>query len=259
MWFDIVPIRSSYRGIGRSLTPQDFQSRCAKNNMDKLIEEYFGYITNTLEPAGPEVFEYMRSYCRKLQEYGVACEMIVYDLQPLESAYGRPLEFLGIDIVHEMAESLLENEAERLPKAFLNQNLLCACKEDVPKIIPLCDCGDAVWEPCWVYHLDESHIPRKTVTCEMGLAIGVGSMMDKFNRFLMRSTRAVPIYFYVFVPLILRKAGLPVALVLASAMFSFAWLWWVKWKVYQGKSNGRKRYIVDVASIDFGPGSALWR
>lgn len=71
-------------------------------------------------------------------------------------------------------------------------------------------------------------------------------MIDTFNRFLIRSTWAVPIYFYVFVPLILRKAGLPIALVLASAMFSFVWLWCVKWKAYQGKFNGRKRYIVDV-------------
>ena len=77
-------------------------------------------------------------------------------------------------------------------------------------------------------------------------------MMAAFNRFLVRSTRAVPIYFYIFVPLILRKAGLPVALVLASATFSFAWLWWVKWKAYQGKSNGRKRYIVDVTVMALG-------
>ncbi len=79
-------------------------------------------------------------------------------------------------------------------------------------------------------------------------------MIDTFNRFLVRSTRAVPIYFYVFVPLILRKAGLPVALVLASVMFSFAYLWWVKWKAYQGKPNGRKRYIVDVAAMILGLG-----
>lgn len=153
MQFDVVPIHSSYRGIGRLLTPVDFQPKCAKNNMDKLIEEYFDYITNTLRPACQEVFEYMRSYCGRLQEYEIACEMIVYDLQPMESAYGRPLEFLGIDIVHEMAESLLEDGAEHLPKGLLNQNLLCSCKDDVSGIIPLCDSGDAVWEPCWVYRV----------------------------------------------------------------------------------------------------------
>ena len=79
-------------------------------------------------------------------------------------------------------------------------------------------------------------------------------MMDTFNRFLMRSTWAVPIYFYVFVPLVLRKTDLPVALVLASAMFSFVWLWRVKWKAYQGKPNGFKRYIVDAAAMILGLG-----
>ena len=153
MRFDIVPIHSSYRGIGRSLTPQDFQSNRAKANMDKLIDEYFHHITNTLKPACQEVFEEMGFWCRRLQEYDIACEMIVYDLQPLEHAYGRPLEFLGIDIVYEMAESLLESEAGHLPKGLLNQNLLCSCKEDALKIIPLCDCGDAAWESCWVYRV----------------------------------------------------------------------------------------------------------
>lgn len=153
MKFDIVPICSSYRGIGRSLTPQDFRSWRAKRDMDNLLEVYFHYITDSLKPECQETFERMLSYCSMFKRCGVPCEVIVYDAQPLESVYGKSLFFLGIDIVHEMAESLLENEAAGLPKSLLNENMLCAEVSDVPQITKLCDHGGTEWLPCWVYHV----------------------------------------------------------------------------------------------------------
>ena len=151
--YDIVPICSFYRGIGRSLTPQELRSERARRNMDDLLEGYFHYIADLLKPVCQETFESALSYCGTLRKYDVACEVIVYDLQPLESAYGRPLTFLGIDIVHEMAESLLENGADTLLKSLLNESLLCDCVSDVPQVIKLCDHGCVTWWPCWVYRV----------------------------------------------------------------------------------------------------------
>lgn len=151
--YDVVPICSSYRGIGRSLTPQNFRSERAKRNMDDLLEGYFHYIADLLRPVCQETFESALSYCNILRKYDVACEVIAYDLQPLGSAYGRSLTFLGIDIVHEMAESLLENGADALPKPLLNESLLCDRVSDVPQVIKLCDHGCVTWQPCWVYRV----------------------------------------------------------------------------------------------------------
>ncbi len=153
MKFDIVPINSAYRGIGRSLTPEVFQSKRAKSNMDELIQIYYDYITEYLKAESQESFEHMYEWCDVLKKNDIPCELIVYASQPLESVYGKSLSFLGIDIVHEMAESLLENGADRLPKALLNEHLLCKKVVDVAQIISLCDHGGALWLPCWVYHV----------------------------------------------------------------------------------------------------------
>ncbi len=155
MMFDVVPIRSSYRGMGRSLTPEDFPRKCTRKRWDKLIEDYLDYIEDTLKPESRETFERMLSYCKDMKKQNISCEMIVYDSHPLESAYGYPLEFLGIDIVHEMMESLLEDGAERLPKSLLNEHLLCTDVANVPQITMLCDHGGATWLPCWVYRVQE--------------------------------------------------------------------------------------------------------
>lgn len=152
--YDVVPIRSSYRGIGRSLTGVDvIRPVRAKKTMDSMIEGYFAYIADTLEPESRTVFERMCSYCDTLNQAGVRCEVIVYDSQPLESAYGRQLAFLGIDIVHDMAESLLESGPDVCAKSLLNEYQLCSCVSDVPKVIEHCDHGGAVWLPCWVYRV----------------------------------------------------------------------------------------------------------
>ncbi len=118
-----------------------------------LIDGYFEYISDLLKPDCRETFESVLTYCDVLKKYDVPCEVIVYDLHPLEDAYGRPLTFLGIDIVHNMAESLLESGAEVVPKQLLNENLLCYRASDVLQVIPLCDHGNVIWQPCWVYRV----------------------------------------------------------------------------------------------------------
>lgn len=153
MRYDIVPIRSAYRGIGRCLTVEDFGSVQGKKERESLLDLYFAYIEDTLKPESSQNFSRMRDYCAAFYEAGVRCELIVCDWHPLDNAYGMQLDFLGIDIVHEMAESLLENGCKGAAKSLLNQNLLCCGVDDIPKVAALCDCGDVAWLPCWVYRV----------------------------------------------------------------------------------------------------------
>ena len=153
MRYDVVPICSSYRGIGRSITSMSFQSKKAGKNIDNLIYAYFSYIDDTLKSESQEIFERMLSYCEILKSHDIPCEVIAYDLHPLESAYGRPLAFLGIDIVQDMAESLLECGAEKVPRSLLNEYLLCKSASDVPLVTTFCNTGGMIWLPCWVYRV----------------------------------------------------------------------------------------------------------
>lgn len=75
---------------------------------------------------------------------------------------------------------------------------------------------------------------------------------NRFNCFIIRSFWAVPLYFYVFIPLILRKTALPIALILSIAIVSLLWCWRVKRRAYKGKPNGVKRYIGDISAMTLG-------
>lgn len=151
MRFDVVSIRSTYRGIGRSLTPLDFQSQGDGSKLAELIELYLSYIEEHLKPESQETFEYMLRFCRVLKEHEIPCEVIVYDCRPIEEAYGKTVNFLGIDLVHKMSESLLEDGCWKLPARMLNENMLLTSELDANKVIPLCDNGGCEWLPCWVY------------------------------------------------------------------------------------------------------------
>ena len=153
MQYDVVPIGSSYRGIGRSIADKFFKKGETRENANYLIETYLSYIEDTLKPENQEIFEHMLSYCDILKSHDIPCEVIAYDLHPLESAYGRPLAFLGIDIVKDMAESLLECGAEKVPRTLLNEYLLCKRASDVPLVTTFCDTGGMIWLPCWVYRV----------------------------------------------------------------------------------------------------------
>ena len=91
--YDVVPICLLTGALDVPLTPQNFRSERTKKNMDDLLEGYFHYIADLLKPVCQETFESALSYCSTLRKYDVACEVIAYDLQPLESAYGRSLTF----------------------------------------------------------------------------------------------------------------------------------------------------------------------
>lgn len=157
MIYDIVPLGQGYRGMGRSLTT-DHLAPQKKKLSNELLELYFAYLDVWLEKCSPSSFACMLELFRSFCEHGIPCELIVYDSVPMENAYGYPIELLGIDIAHDLCESLISGHLNPEIAHLLNENGLCRTVEAVEKIIPLQDYGNVTWAPCYVY----------SVTIEMG-------------------------------------------------------------------------------------------
>ena len=167
MRFDIVSINSSYSGIDRSLTTNDFLTRETKQYFDALLEMYFSYIDFTYNS---ESFDYdekhfraVQGFYEKFRNYNVSCELMVYNTTPLESVYDVPIEFLGIDIVKDMAESLISyhQDLDISVKRCLNSRGLFDDPITAQNAIDLLKVHADVWKPCWVYRvIDEKEQKR---------------------------------------------------------------------------------------------------
>ena len=150
MRYDIVPMKQKYRGMGRSLTVTDLWNKKTQKVYDILLEKYFRYL-DLYELADKRSFEEMILFCQEIIEYDIDCEMIVYDAKPIEEIYGYELELLGIDIIHDMCESLISDAVNPLARYLLNDNGLCKTEIDVEKIVPLQIHGNLKWIPVYVY------------------------------------------------------------------------------------------------------------
>lgn len=153
MRYDVVPIHNDYRGMGRSLLATDLYSR-NKGKYNGLLELYFDYIAVMEQGYSETNFYRLISFFRTFVESGIECEVIVYDYCPLTTAYGYSLKFLGIDIVCDMAESLLCGSAEYIKRQLLNKQGLCESLSDVESVARLLNQGNAHWEPCYVYKVN---------------------------------------------------------------------------------------------------------
>ena len=78
------------------------------------------------------------------------------------------------------------------------------------------------------------------------------SAIEQINHFLICSRWAVPLYFYVAVPLFLRRSGFPLAWILAAAALSFLWYWLIRWSAYRAKQSRTRRYIGDAVVMILG-------
>ena len=138
--------------MGRSLLATDLYTRQTKKEFEYLLNIYFEYLDD-LEQQFPSKNGLVNlvKLCDELDKFGIMCEVIVYDLYPLETAFDYVLDFLGIDIVHEMSESLLCECSDIKVQKFLNKNGLCNAETYVNDIVRLLDNGDVKWEPCYVY------------------------------------------------------------------------------------------------------------
>lgn len=154
MKYDIVPIKNQYRGMGRSLLATDLYTRLSKHEYEHLLEMYYEYLSDVQQEPSQTGLMKLINFCIELDKFEIKCEVIVYDLCPIETAYGYVLYFLGIDIVHELSESLICECVDNEIQQFFNQYGLCNSELDMNSIVPLLDHGDVKWEPCYVYKVE---------------------------------------------------------------------------------------------------------
>lgn len=151
MQYDIVPIKGMYRGMDRVLTPEDFPILKSKEEYEVLSDKYDRYLQCYLELNGSDGLRSLVEFYKEFKSYDVDLEIIVYDNVPIKDAYGYCIELLGIDIVHDMCESLLAQDLNPRILCLLNENGLCESEADVNKIIPFQEHGDVTWRSCYVY------------------------------------------------------------------------------------------------------------
>ena len=158
MRFDVVPISSDYSGVDRSLMPSDFLTPETKPYYNSLLSVYFSYLDLTCDPCKPldynEItFRIIQDFYKKFRENNVLCELIIFDTTPLTSTYGVPVELLGIDIVHDMAESLISynQQVDISIKKHLNVRGLFDDLIDANNVIDSLKDYHTIWKPCWVY------------------------------------------------------------------------------------------------------------
>ena len=75
--------------------------------------------------------------------------------------------------------------------------------------------------------------------------------MKKTGAFLVRSRWIVPLFFYVAVPLLLRKSGIHSAWILATALILILGYWLIRWKFYRTKVT-IGRFVLDAFVMTVG-------
>jgi len=152
MRYDIVSLGKKYRGMERSLTTSHLWNRNTKKIFEELLETYYLYIDiDFWDEINRSSFERICACYKKFLTHNIPCELIAYDILPIEDVYGYPIELLGIDIVHDMCESLISDNVNPKINHLLNENGLCRTVSDIDKIIPFQDHGTVAWSPCYVY------------------------------------------------------------------------------------------------------------
>ena len=149
MIYEIVTLNNKYRGLCRVITTHDFPSR----NFKKLFSLYLDYIEFVEKRINNHTFDQYMEKCQEFRNLGVNCELIACADKPIINFDKNKLIFLGIDVVCDIAESLLEDSdciANEI-KPYLNENGLCSDAKYVDFIINHSDIGSVEWKPCWVY------------------------------------------------------------------------------------------------------------
>lgn len=160
MRFDIVTLDNSYRGVERSLNTDDLLSKKAKVYYDKSINYYFKYLDLIYNAQGVSynlnTFNELLIYYKKFKSYGINCEIIAYNNSLLNDVFGWQIKLLGVDIVNNFYESLLEdtNGVHDIIKSHLNPFGLLQKAEDIDIVLKNSLCGNYHWMPCWVYKVN---------------------------------------------------------------------------------------------------------
>ena len=121
-------------------------------SIDILLKKEYTY---TYENGNIETFNELMGYYKTFKSLGLDCEIIAYDVVPMKDVFGEQIELLGIDVTHELSESLLEdsNSIHDNVKRLLNAYGLCQKLEDIEVVLKNSIHGDIDWSPCWVYKI----------------------------------------------------------------------------------------------------------
>lgn len=153
MHYDIVSTNKKYKGIERTITITDFLLAKNNNDFEELLDLYYEYIEHMERCIDKEGLEHLITLCSAFKEKGVPCEVIIYDTVPFKGFLGYHIEELGIDIVHDMCESLLADEISADSSHLLNENGLCSTPQDIEQVIYAQDHGNIEWNPCYIYRI----------------------------------------------------------------------------------------------------------
>ena len=116
-----------------------------------MLNKYYEYLSYLQQYPSEEGLIKLIDLYKYFSKHEIKCEVIVYDITPLETGFGYVLDLLGIDIVHEMSESLLCECTDYRIQKYLNENGLCNSESDLSSIVPLLDHGNVNWDPCYIY------------------------------------------------------------------------------------------------------------
>ena len=165
MWFDIVSLKKHYRGVDRTLLTKDLATKKTKKQFSTLLNIYFEYIdlTCNMKPT-KEILSRLVCIVNLFRSYDINCELIAYDYNYSRSVFDYSLEFLGIDIVHNMCESLLSDEVSSSISNMLNPNGLCNNEKEIKDIIRCLDTENLEWKAAYIFRVSYESSQNMTAT-----------------------------------------------------------------------------------------------
>lgn len=147
---ELVPIDGRYRGNERALSDSWIWKTENVDRCEYLLERYFSCPIGACDGFSKPVLLKLIEVCDEFQNYDCACEIMVTADMPMETFFNYPLEFLGIDIIYDGTESLLEYKAEEV-RQFLNENDLCSTIGTADMVVAKLALDGLNWEPSYVY------------------------------------------------------------------------------------------------------------
>lgn len=151
----LVPVKGKYRGIERALSSDDYPKKIKwkDETFSAFLETYFEIVEYTLSPSCEEQDDEIRKlivFQKEFRKYGIDCEIIAYDVQPISSACDYSVEFLGIDLFDEFDEPILIDEPAAVNEV-LNGNGLCKNENDAELVVRLLDTENEKVQRYYVY------------------------------------------------------------------------------------------------------------
>ncbi len=148
----IAPIgsKSKYRGVDRFIDFSDIKLK-DKKTIKELSAMYLDYIDfDCSYDNSKNVCCYVKDilpFYLKLKENNFDCEIIIYDNIAVTDTYDYTLNFLGIDVANEFAESLIRDDIEynsfvENSSLSLNENLLFDDVSSAKSFIEMCKNSD---------------------------------------------------------------------------------------------------------------------